>query len=148
MSGRRRLDWLGLTPEPERELPAAVAALRASSHHPPTGPAGPTEPTKPAPPAELIASEQRRLERLILRGSRRGWLRYLAEVTALVTAAASSPGQGDRVAALIAGEVVLDHHHMLIGLPGTGYARTAADRTALESAVRTLRANPRTGSSR
>ncbi|MCX4776019.1 hypothetical protein [Streptomyces sp. NBC_01264] len=133
MSGRRRLDWLGLTPEPERELPAAVAALRASPHRPPT---------------DLIASEQHRLERLILRGGRRGWLRYLAEVTALVTAAAGGPGQGDRTAALVAGEVVLDHHRMLIGLPGTGYARTAADRTALESAVRTLRANPRTGSSR
>lgn len=160
MSGRRRLDWLGLTPEPERELPAAVAALRASSHHPPAGPtpppgpthtAGPTDsaqPTAPAPPADLVASERRRLERLVLRGTRRDWLRYLAEVTALVTAAAGGPGQGDRAAALIAGEVVLDHHRMLIGLPGTGYARTAADRTALESAVRTLRATPRTGSSR
>ncbi|MFE4258904.1 hypothetical protein [Streptomyces sp. NPDC056883] len=133
MSGRRHLDWLGLTPEPERELPAAVAALRASPARPPT---------------DLVASERRRLEHLVLRGSRRGWLRYLAEVTALVTAAAGGPGQDDRAAALIAGEVVLDHHRMLIGLPGTGYARTAADRTALESAVRTLRATPRTGSSR
>ncbi|MGW6853456.1 hypothetical protein ACWGCK_32560, partial [Streptomyces virginiae] len=26
MSGHRRLDWLGLTPEQERELPTAVAA--------------------------------------------------------------------------------------------------------------------------
>ncbi|WP_407840869.1 hypothetical protein ACE1OC_38065 [Streptomyces sp. DSM 116496] len=169
MSGRRRLDWLGLTPEPERELPAAVAALRASSHHPPagptpprgpthpagtmqpTGPMQPAEPAEPAPPADLVASERLRLEHLVLRGTRRDWLRYLAEVTALVTAAAGGPGQGDRAAALIAGEVVLDHHRMLIGLPGTGYARTAADRTALESAVRTLRAVPltaRTGSSR
>ncbi|MCX5129676.1 hypothetical protein [Streptomyces sp. NBC_00347] len=148
MSGRRRLDWLGLTPEPERELPAAVAALRASSHHPPTGPAHTAGPTEPAPPADLVVSERRRLEHLVLRGTRRDWLRYLAEVTALVTTAAGGPGQGDRTAALIAGEVVLDHHRMLIGLPGTGYARTAADRTALESAVRTLRATPRTGSSR
>ncbi|MER5760335.1 hypothetical protein [Streptomyces sp. NPDC002082] len=148
MSGRRRLDWLGLTPEPERELPAAVAALRASSHHPPAEPAHTAGPTEPAPPADLVSSERRRLEHLVLRGSRRDWLRYLAEVTALVTAAAGGPGQGDRTAALIAAEVVLDHHRMLIGLPGTGYARTAADRTALESAVRTLRATPRTGSSR
>ncbi|MFZ3468260.1 hypothetical protein ACODT3_35975 [Streptomyces sp. 4.24] len=160
MSGRRRLDWLGLTPEPERELPPAVAALRASPRPPPAEPA---HPARPEPPAELVAAERRRLERLILRGSRRSWLRYLAEVAELVTAVADrqdGPGQGspgqdgsgqggdDRAAALLVGEVVLDHHRMLIGLPGTGYARTAGDRTALESAVRTLRANPRTGSSR
>ncbi|KJY40346.1 hypothetical protein VR46_28170, partial [Streptomyces sp. NRRL S-444] len=55
---------------------------------------------------------------------------------------------GDRAAALLAAEVVLDHHRMLIGLPGTGYGRTAADRAALESAVRTLRTPTRTGGSR
>ncbi|MCJ1676310.1 hypothetical protein MTF65_02850 [Streptomyces sp. APSN-46.1] len=148
MSGRRRLDWLGLTPEPERELPAAVAALRTPSHPPPKEPALPPEPALPAPSAELVAAERRRLERLILRGSRRSWLRYLAEVAELVTAVAGGPGQGDRAAALLAGEVVLDHHRMLIGLPGTGYARTAGVRTALECAVRILRANSRTGSSR
>ncbi|MEU9145494.1 hypothetical protein [Streptomyces sp. NPDC048349] len=139
MSGRRRLDWLGLTPEPERELPAAVAALRASSHRPPPD---------PARSAELTAVERRRVERLVLRGSRHTWLRYLAEVTALVTAVAARPEQGDRAAALLAAEVVLDHHRMLIGLPGPGYGRTARDRTALESAVRTLRTTPRKGSSR
>ncbi|WP_445270166.1 hypothetical protein [Streptomyces sp. DSM 41634] len=142
MSGRR-LDWLGLTPEPERELPAAVAALRASSHHPPEAPTA---------PAELAAAERRRVERLVLRGSRHSWLRYLAEVTELVTAVAAGAGQGpepgDRSAALLAAEVVLDHHRMLIGLPGAGYGRTARDRAALESAVRTLRSTPRTGESR
>ncbi|MFF3213398.1 hypothetical protein ACFYYB_22310 [Streptomyces sp. NPDC002886] len=150
MSGRRRLDWLGLTPEPERELPAAVAALRASSHRPPTEPTGPTGPAPaPAPPAELVASERRRLEHLVLRGSRRDWLRYLAEVAALVIAAAADgAGQGDHPAALLAGEVVLDHHRMLIGLPGPGYARTAADRAALERAVLTLRSTSLTGSIR
>lgn len=151
MSGHRRLDWLGLTPEPERELPAAIATLRASSRHPPTETTETTETAEPEetsePPAQLVASERRRLERLILRGSRRDWLRYLAEVTALVTDVADGARQRDRAAALLAGEVVLDHHRMLIGLPGTGYARTAADRAALERAVRTLRANSRTGNS-
>ncbi|MFJ3723001.1 hypothetical protein ACIPYQ_10575 [Streptomyces sp. NPDC090045] len=141
MSGRRRLDWLGLTPEPERELPAAVAALRTSSHRPPEARTA---------PAELAAAERRRVERLVLRGSRHSWLRYLAEVTELVTAVATAPrpGPGDRAAALLAAEVVLDHHRMLIGLPGPGYGRTARDRAALESAVRTLRTTPRTGESR
>ncbi|KOY56166.1 hypothetical protein [Streptomyces sp. XY332] len=145
MSGRRRLDWLGLTPEPERELPVAVAALRAPS---PASPSPSPPPQAPAPAAELAAAERQRVERLVLRGSRHGWLRYLAEVTELVTSVAEGSRPGDRAAALLAAEVVLDHHRMLIGLPGTGYGRTAADRAALESAVRTLRTPTRTGGSR
>ncbi|MEV7543603.1 hypothetical protein [Streptomyces sp. NPDC089915] len=128
MSGRRRLDWLGLTPEPERELPAAVAALRAL-------------PGGRAPlPRDLADAEHRRVEHLVLRGGRRAWLRYLSEVTGLVTAVAAGTRPGDRAAALLAAEVVLDHHRMLIGLPGPGYGRTARDRAALEGAVRILRA--------
>ncbi|MFG2751503.1 hypothetical protein [Streptomyces xanthophaeus] len=153
MSGRRRLDWLGLTPEPERELPEAVAALRASTKGAtapgPQDPTGPEAEAGPAADADADAeaeaeaeadAERRRLERLILRGSRHSWLRYLSEVTDLVTAVAAGTQPGDPDAALLAAEVVLDHHHMLIGLPGPGYGRTAADRVALESAVRTLRA--------
>ncbi|WP_328972254.1 hypothetical protein [Streptomyces sp. NBC_00239] len=137
MSGRRRLDWLGLTPEPERELPTAVAALRGAAS--PDATAG----RRPEDPA---VAERRRVERLILRGSRRSWLRYLAEVTELVTRVAAGSRAGDPVAALLAGEVVLDHHRMLIGLPGPGYGRTAADRTALEHAVSTLRTRAATPS--
>ncbi|MFD4240933.1 hypothetical protein ACFWP3_04925 [Streptomyces sp. NPDC058525] len=133
MSGRRRLDWLGLTPEPERELPLAVAALRTSSRGAPS-----------RSPEDLAAAERRRVEHLILRGSRHSWLRYLAEVTDLVTGVAAGSRAGDPSAALLAGEVVLDHHRMLIGLPGPGYGRTAQDRGALESAVRTLRSRTRT----
>ncbi|MFG2294398.1 hypothetical protein [Streptomyces sp. NPDC048603] len=154
MSGRRSLDWLGLTPEPERELPAAVAALRAAPARPPGPyPGRPGDPghrpvpppPPPPPPADLADAERRRVERLILRGSRHSWLRYLAEVTDLVTAVAAGSRPGDPAAALLAGEVVLDHHRMLIGLPGAGYGRTAADRAALEEAVRILRAHLPTG---
>ncbi|MBL1098587.1 hypothetical protein [Streptomyces coffeae] len=129
MSGRRSLVWLGLTPEPERELPAAVAALR----------------TRPADlsRAALTTAERRRVERLILRGTQRGWLGYLAEVTALVVEAAeAADAEGTAAAttaALVAGEVVLDHHRMLIGLPGAGYERAAPQRQALEQAVLRLR---------
>ncbi|MFC9235552.1 hypothetical protein ACFTZK_03640 [Streptomyces decoyicus] len=133
MSGRRHLIWLGLTPEPERELPATVAALRTVARQPADA------------PARAAEAERRRVERLILHGTQRGWLRYLTEVTRLVTAVAGSDHPGDRRAALRAAEVVLDHHRMLIGLPGPGYDRTAADRRALESAVRTLRATPPDG---
>ncbi|MFF8833435.1 hypothetical protein [Streptomyces sp. NPDC015131] len=136
MSGHRRLAWLGLTPEPERELPAAVAALRAPAPH------------QDGAIGQRTAAERRRVERLILRGGRHDWLRYLAEVTALVIAVADGTRQGDRAAALLAGEVVLDHHRMLIGLPGPGYGRTAADRAALETALRTLRTDTPAGAAR
>lgn len=133
MSGRRNLIWLGLTPEPERELPATVAALRGVHH------------TAADRPAAAERAERSRVEHLVLHGTQRGWLRYLSEVTGLVTAVAAGSRPGDRQAALLAAEVVLDHHHMLIGLPGPGYDRTAADRKALESAVRTLRTAPPDG---
>ncbi|WP_432037417.1 hypothetical protein [Streptomyces cucumeris] len=143
MSGRRGLVWLGLTPEPERELPAAVAALRP----------------RPADLslAALTTAERRRVERLILRGTQRSWLGYLAEVTALVVDAAEADAPAgtdgsaagnrsadgaapaDPHAALVAGEVVLDHHRMLIGLPGAGYDRAAPQRQALERALHSLR---------
>ena len=64
--------WLSITPEPELELPQALATLRAG---------GP-------PSAEQVELERARAERLVLRGSRRAWRRYLAE--ALVLAGSSS----------------------------------------------------------
>ncbi|MFE3635610.1 hypothetical protein [Streptomyces cellostaticus] len=131
MSTRRSLVWLGLTPEPERELPAAVAALRSRA---------PGE-----PPPSVTEAERRRVERLILHGTQRRWLGYLTEVTALVVDAARTPGGAGSAAALVAGEVVLDHHRMLIGLPGAGYERAAPQRRALEQAVRRLRNRPANG---
>ncbi|MEU1259923.1 hypothetical protein ABZ445_42285 [Streptomyces chartreusis] len=127
MSARRSLVWLGLTPEPEQELPAAVAALRS--------------PAAGRPPSALVAAERHRVERLVLRGTQRGWLRYLREVTDLVVRAAGSR-TADPKAALLAGEVVLDHHRMLIGLPGAGYDRTALQRRELERALARLRERP------
>jgi hypothetical protein len=64
--------WLSLTPEPESELPRAIATLRCG---------GP-------PPAALVGRETARAERLVLRGSRREWRRYLAEALALANASA------------------------------------------------------------
>ncbi|MEU6672356.1 hypothetical protein [Streptomyces sp. NPDC046727] len=131
MSARRSLVWLGLTPEPEQELPAAVAALRARADD--------------HPPADLVAAERHRVERLVLRGTHHGWLRYLREVTDLVVEAATGPTTTDPRSALLAGEVVLDHHRMLIGLPGAGYARTATQRRDLERALARLRTSDNTG---
>ena len=148
MRGPSSLVWLGLTPEPERELPQTVAALRARTRPPGPDPAQ-SDPAQPDA-AELDAAERRRVEQLILHGTQRSWLRYLAEVTALVTAVADGTAPGDPGQAQVAAEVVLDHHRLLIGLPGPGYARAAAQRAELERALRILRgrstdAGPRHG---
>jgi hypothetical protein len=118
MHAHRRLAWLALTPEPERELPYLAVTLRAG---------------RDATAAELRA-ERGRVERLILRGTGRAWLRYLHEVGALVRAVADG-APGDAELARVAGEVLLEHHRMLIGLPGDGYHRMSGDRRALEAAL-------------
>jgi hypothetical protein len=94
-SGPRHV-WLSITPEPERELPAAVAELREG------GPPGPAS----------IAAEEARVERLITRGSRRAWSAYLTEALELARAAPPSAAR----------ELVLDvidnHDNLKLGLPG------------------------------
>lgn len=120
--GRHRLAWLGLTPEPARELPTAVAALRAAG-------AG-----RRAIDADVEA-ERRRVETLLLRGTQRAWLRYLGEVTELVRRGCAHSDPAIRVTARQAGAVVLDHHLMLIGLPGDGYAAAAGQRAVLRAAL-------------
>lgn len=109
--------WLSLTPEPESELPQAVATLRAQG--PPT--------------REAVRAETDRIERLVLRGDERRWLAYLGEVVALVEGAAP-PGPAGQARA-IAAEVVLNHHMLLLGLPGDGAERAAADRAKLSENV-------------
>ncbi|MFF5206177.1 hypothetical protein [Streptosporangium sp. NPDC000396] len=126
MRDHARLAWLSLTPEPERELPAIVAALRAG--------------TAPPPPPLELAVEKRRVELLVLHGTQRSWLRYLAEVVTLIRAALTDGRPGELASASLAAEIVLDHHRMLIGLPGNGYAATAEDRRFLEEALPRLRA--------
>jgi hypothetical protein len=59
--------WLSITPEPEFELPQALATLRAGG----------------APSAAQVELERARAERLVLRGSRRAWRAYLREALAL-----------------------------------------------------------------
>ena len=66
----KRASWLSVTPEPERELPEAVATLAAGRR---------------ADDRE-VARERERIERLVLRGSQRRWLDYLHHVVALIEA--------------------------------------------------------------
>ena len=80
--------WLSITPEPERELPDAVAALRGSS----------------------IPAERARVERLVGRGSRRAWTAYLAEAAELARNA--PPGEARDLVL----DVIKNHDNLKLGL--------------------------------
>jgi hypothetical protein len=114
-----RDEWLSLTPEPERELPGAVATLRAGG--------------SPAPDA--VACERRRIERLVVRARQRAWLSYLTEVVTLIetTAASTDPAVADARAVAI--QVVANHHGLLLGLRGRAAERTADVRSRLEDVL-------------
>jgi hypothetical protein len=110
----KRASWLSVTPEPERELPEAVAALRQGR--------------RPSPDA--VTAERERIERLVLRGSQREWLAYLHDVVELL----ERPVNGDEQLARArktATIVLANHHNLLLGLPGRAAQRTASDRARL-----------------
>ena len=90
--------WLSITPEPEFELPRALATLRAG---------GPAD-------ARLVEVERSRAEALVLHGSRRAWRRYLAEAQAL---ARSAQGNGAVAEARsLVEDVVHNHTQLELGL--------------------------------
>jgi hypothetical protein len=90
--------WLSLTPEPERELPVAIATLRAG---------GP-------PPAELVEREIARVERLVTHGSRRQWRAYLAETADLARTAEADEALAEARAAV--DEILENHDNLALGL--------------------------------
>ena len=89
--------WLSITPEPESELPRAIATLRCGG---------------PPPPA-LVERESARAEALVLRGSRRAWRRYLADALALA-AGSEDPSVAD--ARAVVEDVVHNHSQLELGL--------------------------------
>jgi hypothetical protein len=97
---RTRHAWLSITPEPERELPAAIATLRADG----------------APTDSEVELERRRVERLVTRGSRRAWTAYIADAAALARAA-DGEGEVAEARALVL-DVVDNHDNLRLGLPG------------------------------
>ena len=111
--------WLSLTPEPERELPVAVATLRADG----------------APAPDAVARERHRIERLVVRGRQRPWLDYLAEVVTLIENTAAGDDHRVVEARAIAIEVVANHPGLLLGLPGRAAERTADVRSRLEDVL-------------
>ena len=85
-----RYAWLSITPEPERELPAAIAQLRGTS----------------------AEQERRQVEALVTRASRRAWSAYMAEIGNLARAAEPSEARE------IVLDVVENHNNLKLGLPG------------------------------
>jgi hypothetical protein len=97
---RERKPWLSLTPEPENELPRAIAALRAGDD--------------PAP--EAVASERNRVERLVVRGRRRGWRRWMRETRELAERGAERQPREARLAL----DVIENHDALCLGLARRG----------------------------
>jgi hypothetical protein len=107
----RRDAWLSLTPEPERELPAALAVLGEGDEE----------------------RERRRVERLVVRGSGGAWLRYLRRAVELAEAGAESRDPDVTRARSTVIDVVRNHHMLLLGLPGRAAEQTAGERARLEA---------------
>ena len=107
--------WLALTPEPERELPAAIAVLRAGGAMPD------------------VAREIARAEALVLRGSEPAYLAWLREAAELAAGRTRSDDPAVAHAAGVVRDVVQNQAGLLLGLPGGGRRREAA-RRVLEAA--------------
>lgn len=120
MSSPVRDAWLSLTPEPERDLPAAIATLRAGGE----------------PDEAQVAAERGRAEQLVLHGNRRSWVAWLREAVEL---ADSRSGEDRRVAE--ARELVLDvinnHDALELGLPGRRRALSERAEGELFEQIRT-----------
>jgi hypothetical protein len=96
--------WLSLTPEPEVELPAAVATLRHGS----------------AAPPDRIARERERFERLVARARRRAYRRWLAEARQLALDGDSSEDEDLHSAADLTLAVIDNHEALRSGLERRG----------------------------
>jgi hypothetical protein len=114
--------WLSVTPEPERELPAAVATLRCGG----------------AATADAITDEAARIEQLVLRGSERRWDSYLHDVVSLIDQRAGDADPDVVRAREVAIAVISNHHNLLLALPGRGARRTESDRRRLSELLATI----------
>jgi hypothetical protein len=117
----KRAPWLSVTPEPERELPAAVATLVRGRRA--TG--------------EAVAEEAMRIEQLVLRGSERRWDSYLHHVVSLIDQRTGDADPDVARAREVAIAVIANHHNLLLALPGRGARRTETDRRRLAELLAT-----------
>ena len=123
----KRATWLSVTPEPERELPEVVATLAAGRR----------------PSDQAVAEERARIERLVLRGTQRRWLRYLHGVVDLIERHSASDDPDVQRARSRAVAVVANHHNLLLALPGAGARLSAGDRARLQELDESERPTPR-----
>ncbi len=117
----KRVPWLSVTPEPERELPAAVATLAAGGQ----------------PTDEAVASEATRIEQLVLHGSQRSWHRYLHGVVELIERRRDDTDPDVAEARDVAIAVIANHHNLLLALPGRAARQTETDRRRLAQLLAT-----------
>jgi hypothetical protein len=109
----RRREWLSITPEPERELPRAIATLKAGGR----------------PSEEAVEHERERAERLVLHGTRRRWRAWLREAERLAGRVDPERGAGELAAAREHALAVIDNHDaLMLGLSGRAAAATAPER--------------------
>jgi hypothetical protein len=117
----KRAPWLSVTPEPERELPAAVATLSRGRRA--------TD--------DEVAEEAATIEQLVLRGNERRWDGYLHNVVELIDSRAGDADPDVALAREIAIAVISNHHNLLLALPGRGARRTDTDRRRLSQLLAT-----------
>jgi hypothetical protein len=117
----KRASWLSVTPEPERELPAAVATLASGARA----------------SEDAVADEAANIERLVLHGSQRSWNRYLHRVVGLIERRAQDSDPDVARARTLAARVIANHHNLLMALPGRGAQQTEADRRRLAQLLAT-----------
>jgi hypothetical protein len=106
-----RSAWLSITPEPERELPRALATLAAGG--------------RPGPDA--VVAEALRLERIVVGAARRSWMDYLHRGVSLIESQAASEEPDVIRARARAAAVIVNHHNLLLGLAGKRSATAEAD---------------------
>lgn len=109
------LSWLSVTPEPERELPEALAIVRHRGD----------------PSPQDVERERARIEALILHGRLRGWLAYLTDAVDSIERSRGSEDPRVAHAQEVARDVIANHHNLLLGLPGRAAELTADERRRL-----------------
>jgi hypothetical protein len=107
--------WLSVTPEPERLLPDAVATLEAGG----------------SPPTGAVERERALVARAVLRRRLAAWLAYLHRALELAERRAGSADPQVARARELAMDVIANHHHLLLGLPGSAARLTASERARL-----------------